>query len=62
VTFFTLITWSPTGNHFQLIEQFKNLASFNAHVSAAHSVTFRDNIQQYIGAPYDERLYQPVSG
>jgi quinol monooxygenase YgiN len=62
VKYFTLITWSPTGNHFQLIEIFRNSRSFDAHVSAAHTVTFRNGIQQYIGAPYDERLYQPSNG
>jgi len=35
------------------------MRSFNQHVSAAHTITFRDNLQQYIGAPYDERVYQP---
>ncbi|MGH7059244.1 MAG: putative quinol monooxygenase [Stellaceae bacterium] len=60
VEYFTLITWSPTTNHFQLIEIFRNDQAFATHVSAAHTVTFRDKIQQYIGAPYDERLYRPV--
>ena len=32
---------------------------FNAHVSASHTIKFRDNLQQYIGAPYDERVYYP---
>jgi quinol monooxygenase YgiN len=58
VEYFTLITWSPTTNHFQLLEVFQNAWSFNAHVSAPHTVAFRDGLQQYIGAPYDERLYQ----
>lgn len=56
---FTLITWSPTTNHFQLLEVFQNVQSFNAHVSAPHTIAFRNSLQQYIGAPYDERLYQP---
>lgn len=57
---FQLITWSPTTNHFQLLELFRDRRSFEAHVSAKHSVDFRNQLQQYIGAPYDERLYRPV--
>jgi quinol monooxygenase YgiN len=57
VKYFTLITWDPTTNHFQLIEVFQNMRAFNAHVSAPHTVQFRQDIQPFIGAPYDERLY-----
>jgi quinol monooxygenase YgiN len=58
VKYFTLITWDPTTNHFQLIEVFQSMRAFNAHVSADHTVQFRRDIQPLIGAPYDERLYQ----
>jgi quinol monooxygenase YgiN len=58
VKYFTLITWDPTTNHFQLIEVFQNMRAFNAHVSAEHTVDFRNELQPFIGAPYDERLYQ----
>jgi hypothetical protein len=34
------------------------MRAFSAHVSADHTVQFRDDIQPFIGAPYDERLYQ----
>ena len=54
---FTLITWAPTPNHFQLIEVYDSLAAFNNHVQAPHTVTFRATIQPFIGAPYDERRY-----
>jgi quinol monooxygenase YgiN len=59
VKYFTLITWSPTTNHFQLLEVYRDMRSFNEHVSASHTIEFRDNLQQYIGAPYDERVYHP---
>jgi quinol monooxygenase YgiN len=54
---FALISQTPTTNHFQLIEVFANRQTFNAHVSAQHTVDFRNDIQPFIGAPYDERLY-----
>jgi len=56
---FILITQEGTNNHFQLIEVFRDMRAFDAHVSAAHTVTFRANLQPFIGAPYDERLYRP---
>ena len=56
---FTLITQEGTDNHFQLIEVFRDMRAFDAHVSAAHTVTFRTNLDPLLGAPYDERLYRP---
>jgi quinol monooxygenase YgiN len=54
---FALLSQSPTTNHFQLIEVFANQRAFDAHVSAQHTLDFRNNLQPFIGAPYDERLY-----
>ena len=55
---FALLSQTPTANHFQLIEVFANRQAFNAHVSAQHTLDFRNDIQPFIGAPYDERLYR----
>lgn len=57
VSSFTLITWAPTTNHFQLIEVYDSLEAFNNHVQAPHTIAFRTAIQPWIGAPYDERRY-----
>jgi quinol monooxygenase YgiN len=57
VKYFTVITWTPTTNHFQLLEVFKNRRTFDLHVSADHTIKFRNALQPFIGAPYDERLY-----
>ena len=46
------------GGQRQPIEVFENQKAFDAHVSAAHTIQFRRDIHQYIGAPYDERLYR----
>jgi quinol monooxygenase YgiN len=59
---FALLSQSPTPNHFQLIEVFANRQAFDAHVSAQHTVDFRNDLQPFIGAPYDERLYQFFNG
>jgi quinol monooxygenase YgiN len=55
---FILITQEGTTNHFQLIEVFRDMRAFDAHVSADHTVKFRTSLQPFIGAPYDERLYR----
>jgi quinol monooxygenase YgiN len=55
---FAMLSWTPTTNHFQLIEVFANQQAFDAHVSASHTVAFRNDLQATIGAPYDERLYR----
>jgi quinol monooxygenase YgiN len=58
---FALLSQTPTTNHFQLVETFVDLHAFNGHVSAKHSVDFRNSTSGFLGAPYDERLYQLVS-
>jgi quinol monooxygenase YgiN len=58
---FALLSQTPTTNHFQLVEVFANIKAFDAHVSAQHTVDFRAAIHPFIGAPYDERLYQFVN-
>jgi quinol monooxygenase YgiN len=58
---FALLSQTPTPNHFQLFEAFADLQAFNAHVSAQHTVNFRNSTNGFLGAPYDERLYQLVN-
>jgi len=55
---FAMLSWDSITNHFQLIEVFANQQAFDAHVSAQHTVDFRNSLQPFIGAPIDERLYQ----
>jgi quinol monooxygenase YgiN len=42
---FALLSQAGTTNHFQLIEVFANRQAFDAHVSAQHTVDFRNDIQ-----------------
>jgi quinol monooxygenase YgiN len=58
---FALLSQTPTPNHFQLVETFADQQAFNAHVSAQHTVEFRTSTTGFLGAPYDERLYQIVN-
>ena len=54
---FLLVSWDGITNHFQLIERYATPRSFDLHVSSQHTVTFRNSLQPFIGAPYDERAY-----
>lgn len=58
VELFIVVSWTPTTNHFQLIEVYRNQHAFDNHVGAARTIQFRNDLQPFIGAPYDERLYQ----
>jgi quinol monooxygenase YgiN len=62
VQMFALLSQTPTPNHFQLVETFADLQAFDAHVSAQHTVDFRNSTTAFLGAPYDERLYHFVNG
>jgi quinol monooxygenase YgiN len=54
---FLLVSWLDITNHFQLVERYDTDRAFDQHVSAEHSVQFRQAMQPFIGAPYDERVY-----
>ena len=54
---FLLVSWDGITNHFQLIERYATARAFDLHVSAQHTVAFRNALQPFIGAPYDERAY-----
>jgi quinol monooxygenase YgiN len=49
-------------NHFTVLEGWRDQRAYEAHLSAAHTKTFRDDLQPKAtdGAPYDERLYRLV--
>lgn len=49
------------GNHFTVVEAWANKGAFDAHAAAAHTRFFREEITPFIGAPYDERLYQALN-
>jgi quinol monooxygenase YgiN len=50
-------------NHFTVLEAWRDQRAYEAHLSAPHTKTFREELQPRAtdGAPYDERLYRLVS-
>lgn len=47
-------------NHFTLLEVWDNQQAYDAHVAAAHTRQFREQIQPMLGSPFDERLHHII--
>ena len=54
--------WQQTNrpNHFTVVEAWNNRSSFDAHIVAPQTRSFRDKLVTMTGALYDERLYRAV--
>jgi quinol monooxygenase YgiN len=42
-------------NHFTIVEEWENQKAFNEHEGAPHTRQFRSDMQEALGAPFDER-------
>ena len=47
-------------NHFSVVEIWRNQRAYDAHITAAHTKKFRDQLTPMSGALYDERLYRAL--
>ena len=47
-------------NHFSVVEVWKSQSAYDAHITAAHTKKFRDQLTPMTGALYDERLYRAI--
>ena len=47
-------------NHFSVVEIWKDQRAYDAHITAPHTRTFRDQLTPMSGALYDERLYKAI--
>jgi quinol monooxygenase YgiN len=49
-------------NHFTVLEGWRDTRAYEAHLNAAHTKAFREELQPLAvdGAPYDERLYRLI--
>jgi len=47
-------------NHFSVVEIWKNQGAYDAHITAAPTKKFRDQLTPMSGALYDERLYKAI--
>jgi quinol monooxygenase YgiN len=48
------------GNHFTVVEGWRNQQALDAHVAAAHSRQYRDTVQPATGSPLDERVFKAI--
>jgi len=48
-------------NHFRSFEEWSSLAAFEAHNRSPHVQTYRRTVLQWLGTPYDQRIYKLVN-
>lgn len=69
---FRVVNWLLASNHSQIIDVWRNLPDFEAHLAQPHSVDFRFAVQVQppppppgfnccIGSPIDDRQYQQIA-
>lgn len=57
---FSILRETKHGNHFTLIEVWKNEQAFDAHTQADHTRQFRADLQPLIGSPYGTIVTTPA--
>jgi quinol monooxygenase YgiN len=57
---FDIFQHTMRGNHFTVVEGWRNLQAFDAHVAAPHTRQYRDALQPMTGSPLDERVYKAI--
>jgi quinol monooxygenase YgiN/beta-lactamase superfamily II metal-dependent hydrolase len=57
---FDVVQHLMRANHFTVIETWRDQKALDAHVAAAHTRQYRDEIQPMTGSPLDERVYKSV--
>jgi quinol monooxygenase YgiN len=44
-------------NHFTIVETWRDAKAYEMHVGSKHTVQFRDEIQPFLGSPFDSRIH-----
>ncbi len=57
---FDVIQHTMRANHFTVVETWQNQKAFDAHLAAAHTKQYRDELQPLTGSPLDERVYTAI--
>jgi quinol monooxygenase YgiN len=57
---FDVLLHTMRANHFEVIEIWQNRKALDAHSAAAHTKKYRDDLQQFLGSPLDERLFKSI--
>jgi quinol monooxygenase YgiN len=57
---FDVMQHTMRANHFTVVETWRDQKAFEAHVAAAHTRQYRDELQPLTGSPLDERVYRAI--
>jgi quinol monooxygenase YgiN len=57
---FEIFQQTSRPNHFTVVEVWKDEKAYDAHITAPHTIKFRDTLTPMSGALYDERLYKAL--
>jgi quinol monooxygenase YgiN len=57
---FEIFQQTSRPNHFSVVEIWRNQNAYRAHITAAHTKKFREQLTPMSGALYDERLYKAL--
>jgi quinol monooxygenase YgiN len=57
---FDVYAHTMRGNHFTVFETWRDQAALDAHVAAAHTRKYRDDLHPLTGSPLDERVFTRV--
>jgi len=55
---FDVLQHTMRANHFTVIETWRDQAALDAHVTAAHTKQYRDEVLPLTGSPLDERVFK----
>jgi quinol monooxygenase YgiN len=58
---FDVLQHAMRGNHFTVVEQWRDQAALDAHVGTPHARAYRDALQPLTGSPLDERVYTAIA-
>ena len=53
-----LLQQEGAGNHYTLVETFRDRAAYDAHSEAEYTRRFRAGIVDALGSPFDQRLFR----
>ena len=57
---FDVLQHTMRGNHYTVVEGWRNQQALDAHVAATHTRQYRDTLQPMTGSPIDERVYKGI--
>ena len=55
---FDVLQHTMRGNHFTVVETWRDQAALDTHLSAPHTKQYRDEVQPLTGSPLDERVFK----